>query len=70
MRLGETEKLKTLYKEFGDFLKRRCPRSTAWILCGNRELIPSLGLRPSRKIPLFNGPLEGRLVKLEIRPLL
>lgn len=70
VRLGETEKLKTLYKEFGDFLKRRCPRSTAWILCGNRELIPSLGLRPSRKIPLFNGPLEGRLVKLEIRPLL
>jgi len=66
VRLGEEEKLKTLYKELGDFLKQKCKNSTAYVYCGNRSLIGSLGLRTSAKIPLNNGPLEGRLVKLEI----
>lgn len=66
IRLGEEENLKVLYKELGDFFKQKCKNSTAFIYCGNRKLIGSLGLRTSAKIPLQNGNLDGRLVKLEL----
>ena len=66
LRIGNSTELKGLYKAFGDFLKQKCKGSTAWIYCGNRELIGSLGLKPSAKIPLMNGNLDGRLVKIEV----
>jgi len=66
IRLGEESKLKILYQEFGDFLKNRCKGSIAYIYCGNRDLIGSIGLKPSFKIPLVNGNLDGRLIKIEI----
>ncbi|MCX6554535.1 MAG: class I SAM-dependent RNA methyltransferase, partial [Candidatus Aminicenantes bacterium] len=66
IRVGELEPTRLLYKEFGDFLKQRCPGSTAYVLCGNLELIPAIGLKPARRFVLFNGPLECRLLKIEI----
>jgi 23S rRNA (guanine2445-N2)-methyltransferase len=66
IRLGEEKKLESLYKDLGDFLKQKCKGSTAWIYCGNRNLIPHLGLKPSRKIPLVSGNLDGRLLKVEV----
>ncbi|KQC11612.1 MAG: RNA methyltransferase [Candidatus Cloacimonas sp. SDB] len=66
VRLGEEEKLKELYRQFGDFLKNKCQGSTAYIYCGNRELIGSIGLKPSFRIPLVNGDLDGRLIKIEV----
>jgi putative N6-adenine-specific DNA methylase len=66
VRLGETEKLQVLFKELGDFLKQRCKGSTAYILAGSKELSKHLGLRISRRIPLYNGPLEVRLIKVEV----
>jgi putative N6-adenine-specific DNA methylase len=52
--------------EFGDFLKQRCTGSTAFVYFGERELIKSVGLRPTFKKPLANGGLDGRLVKLDL----
>ncbi|MDD3051270.1 MAG: THUMP domain-containing protein [Candidatus Cloacimonetes bacterium] len=66
IRMGEEKELGKLYKDFGDFLKQKCKGSQAFVYCGNRELIPSLGLKPAAKIPLVSGNLDGRLVKLEI----
>jgi putative N6-adenine-specific DNA methylase len=66
IRVGELEPTRFLYKEFGDFLKQRCQGSTAYVLCGNLELIPAIGLKPARRFVLFNGPLECRLLKIEI----
>jgi len=65
VRMDELEKLKVLFKEMGDFLKHRCLGSTAYILAGSKELSKSLGLKISQRIPLFNGPLEVRLIKVE-----
>lgn len=65
-RQSDREKVKVLYRELGDFLKQRCTNSTAWILAGDVELVKSIGLRPKRRIPLFNGPLECRLVEIPI----
>lgn len=65
-RLGDVERLKGLYREIGDMLKQRCNGWTAWILTGNPELAKSVGLKASRRIVLFNGPIECRLLKYEM----
>ncbi|PQJ19371.1 THUMP domain-containing class I SAM-dependent RNA methyltransferase [Nonlabens tegetincola] len=56
----------TFYKQIGDTLKQRYQGSTAWIITGNLEAIKHVGLRPSRKIKLYNGKLDARLVKYEM----
>jgi len=66
IRQGDIEDVRKLYKDFGDFLKKRCPGSTAYVLCGNLDLIGAIGLKPSRRIILYNGPIECRLVRIEI----
>jgi putative N6-adenine-specific DNA methylase len=65
-RLGETEELKPLYRELGDTLKRCAAGSTAWLLVGERELANEIHLRPSRRVVLFNGPIECRLLRFEM----
>ncbi|MGH1364780.1 MAG: THUMP domain-containing class I SAM-dependent RNA methyltransferase [Calditrichia bacterium] len=66
LRLNSCDDMRLFYKTFGDFLKRHCTGCTAWVYFGDRKLIGSLGLRPSRKIPLVNGSLDGRLTKIEL----
>ncbi len=65
-RLDENADLAALYKDFGDFLKQGCAGSTAFVLCGSQELVKAVGLKPSRRFILYNGPLECRLVKIDI----
>ena len=50
-----------LYQEFGDTLKRSYPNTNAWMISSNFEAMKFVGLRPTRKIKLFNGKLESRL---------
>ncbi len=54
------------YKKIGDTLKTSYPDSEAWFITSNLEAIKSVGLRPSRKIKVFNAKLEARLLKYEI----
>lgn len=65
-RLGEEEALKPLYKEIGDVMKQRCKGYTAYLFTGNLSLAKSVGLKASRRIVLFNGPIECRLLKYEM----
>ena len=50
----------------GDTLKRRYAGYTAWLISSDIQTIRFIGLRPSRKITVFNGPLECRLLKFEV----
>ncbi len=54
------------YKEIGNQLKHQFPGHTAWIISANAEALKHVGLRPTRKIKLFNGSLECRLQKFEL----
>jgi putative N6-adenine-specific DNA methylase len=65
-RLGDPADLATLYRAVGDALKHRASGATAWLLVGNRELAKSIGLRASRRIVLFNGPIECRLLRFDL----
>ncbi|MFY7729194.1 MAG: THUMP domain-containing class I SAM-dependent RNA methyltransferase [Flavobacterium sp.] len=58
--------LERFYREIGDTLKQGYPNTNAWFITGNLEALKFVGLKPSRKIKLFNGKLEARLVKYEM----
>ena len=58
--------MESFYKNIGDTLKQSYPNTHAWFITSNLEAIKHVGLRPSRKIKLFNGKLESRLLKYEI----
>lgn len=58
--------LERFYREIGDTLKNNYPNTNAWFITANLESLKFVGLRPSRKIKLFNGSLEARLVKYEM----
>ncbi|MBT8319445.1 MAG: class I SAM-dependent RNA methyltransferase, partial [Gramella sp.] len=55
--------IEDFYGKIGDTLKQNYPGTHAWFIATNFDAIKSVGLRASRKIKLFNGPLEGRLLK-------
>jgi putative N6-adenine-specific DNA methylase len=58
--------IERFYRELGDTLKNNYPNTNAWFITANLEALKYVGLRSSRKIKLFNGSLEARLVKYEM----
>lgn len=54
------------YGKIGDTLKQGYPGTNAWFITSNLEALKFVGLRPSRKIKVFNGKLESRLAKYEM----
>ena len=58
--------MESFYKAIGDTLKQHYPNTDAWFITSNLEALKHVGLRPSRKIHLFNAKLEARLVKYEM----
>lgn len=65
-RLGEVEELGELYKMLGDIFKQRFTGWTAFILTGNKQLSKQVGLRTSRRIPVYNGAIPCTLLKYEL----
>jgi putative N6-adenine-specific DNA methylase len=66
VRLKNKNEAETLLEEFGNFLKQNCTGSTAFIYLGKKELLKSVGLKPSWKKSLTNGGLEGVLAKYNL----
>lgn len=64
--MGEDRAILDLYKTIGDTLKSKYKGYDVWILTSNMEAIKHIGLRPSRKISLFNGSLECKFLKFSI----
>jgi putative N6-adenine-specific DNA methylase len=60
------EEITEFYKKIGDTLKGKYEGYDAWIISSSPEGFKSVGLRPSRKITVFNGPLECRFMKFEM----
>jgi len=60
------DNIEELYKMMGDTFKKNFSGYDCWILSSNMEAFKNVGLRPSRKIALFNGQLECRFMKYEM----
>ena len=54
------------YGKLGTTLKHGYPGSNVWMITSNMEALKHVGLRSSRKIKVFNGKLESRLVNYEM----
>lgn len=63
---SEPDSLADSWRALGEFLHRRCPGASAYVLCGNPELTRHLGLRAAQKFPVRNGPLDCRWLRYEI----
>ena len=62
----QEDNIRELYKNIGDYLKRKYDGYQAWVLTSNQEAAKCIGLHPSRKIQLYTGALECRFLKFEL----
>ena len=56
----------TFYRSIGDVLKKKYKGFEAWIISSDLNALKFIGLHPSKKITLFNGPLECRFVRFSM----
>jgi putative N6-adenine-specific DNA methylase len=62
----ESLNAESFYGALGTTLKHGYPNTDAWFITSNLEALKFVGLRPSRKIKLFNAKLEARFLKYEM----
>ncbi len=62
----ENLNVEEFYGNIGTTLKHGYANTNAWLITSNLEALKFVGLRPSRKIKVFNAKLEARLVKYEM----
>ena len=65
-RMNQEEDILGLYKSMGDTFKKKYKGYRAWIISSNKEAFKHVGLRPSRKIAIFNGQLECRFMAFDM----
>ena len=68
VRLGEDAELAAFYPRLGDALKARFAGWRCYFLTADLRLAKLIGLKASKRTPLFNGPLECRLFEYRIGP--
>lgn len=54
------------WRALGDILKQRYKGWKAAVLAGGEDRGKHIGLRPRRRIPVMNGPLEGRILLFDL----
>jgi putative N6-adenine-specific DNA methylase len=54
------------WRALGDLLKQRFKGWKAVILAGGEDRGKHIGLRPRRRIPVMNGPLEARILLFDL----
>ena len=65
-RMGKNADLEQVYRRIGDFLKQKCEGYRGYVFTGNADLAKKIGLRTSRKLLFFNGPIECRLLEYQL----
>lgn len=58
--------LDNFYKKIGDTLKHNYKGCSVWIISSDIENLKMIGLKPTKKIKIFNGKLECRYLKFDI----
>lgn len=66
IRIGEDEALAALYPKMAEALKRRFSGWNTYFLTNDMRLPKLMRLAPSKRTPLFNGPLECRLFEIKM----
>lgn len=66
VRIGEDEALTALYPEMARALKQKFAGWHAYFLTNDLRMPKLMRLTPSKKTPLYNGPLECRLFEIKM----
>ncbi|MES2546655.1 MAG: class I SAM-dependent RNA methyltransferase [Pseudomonadota bacterium] len=66
VRIGEDEELALLYPKMGEALKRKFAGWNTYFLTNDLRLPKLMRLTPSKRTPLYNGPLECRLFEIKM----
>lgn len=66
VRLEDQERLAALYPRLGDALKQRFAGWRCYFLSADPQLPKLIGLKATKRTPLFNGALECRLLEYRI----
>ncbi len=62
----EDKEINQFYEMIGERLKHIFTGYEAWIISSNNEALKHIGLRPSRRISLYNGALDCKFLKFEL----
>mgnify|MGYP005754006495 CR=1 FL=1 len=62
----QSDDINLLYKNIGDTLKQSYQGFDAFVFTGTLDAAKNIGLRASRRTPLYNGPIDCRLLKYEL----
>jgi putative N6-adenine-specific DNA methylase len=60
------EQIEKLYADIGSSLKFNFSGSQAWIISSNTEALKHIGLRPSKKMHLYNGSLDCTYARFDL----
>jgi putative N6-adenine-specific DNA methylase len=66
VRIGEDEELAALYPKMGEALKKKFAGWNTYFLTNDLRMPKLMRLTPSKRTPLFNGPLECRLFEIKM----
>ncbi|TSA58449.1 MAG: class I SAM-dependent RNA methyltransferase [Methylophilaceae bacterium] len=66
VRIGEDEELTLLYPKIGESLKRKFAGWNTYFLTNDMRMPKLMRLTPSKRTPLYNGPLECRLFEIKM----
>jgi putative N6-adenine-specific DNA methylase len=58
--------IEVLYEKLGDWMKQEMKGFDCWMISSSESGFKSLGLRPDKKIRLYNGELECSFRKFSI----
>ncbi|KAB8032158.1 THUMP domain-containing class I SAM-dependent RNA methyltransferase [Fluviispira multicolorata] len=67
-RLEEGEDLAPFYKSMGDLWKHKYPNWNSWLLTANESAMKAVGLRPTRKVSVYNGSLQCKFLQYVMYP--
>lgn len=62
----EEDDIDAVYESIGNTLKRNFQGFQCWLITDDAVALKHVGLKPSVKIPIWNGPLECRFVRFDI----
>ena len=58
--------IEAFYTRIGDALKKKYAGYEVWLFTSNKEALKHIGLRTSKRLTLYNGPLECKYHKFDI----
>lgn len=64
----KTEDIEGLYETLGSVMKHQMEGNSCWVISSDMVCLKKIGLKPSKKINLLNGPLECSFNQYQIFP--